>query len=112
MIAHSGPSPSLWSFQYVNLVYSVLVYSNIAFSMSGMATRHPKSYRRMLARLKRARQEAGLTQVEAAKALRASQQFVSRVELGERRIDPVELQAFARLYGKTVEYFIDASEEG
>ena len=111
-MVHSGPSPSLRSFQYVNLMYTVLVYSNIACTMPGMATRHPRSYRRMLERLRRARQEAGLTQVEAAKALKASQQFVSRVELGERRIDPVELQAFARLYGKTVEYFIDASEEG
>jgi len=60
----------------------------------------------MLRRLRQARQEAGLTQVEVAKALRQTQSFVSKCELGERRIDPLDLLDFAKLYGRPVEGFI------
>lgn len=61
----------------------------------------------MLGRLREARQEAGLTQVEAAARLGVPQTFISRVELGERRIDPLELEEFADLYGKPLDYFLD-----
>ncbi len=54
-----------------------------------------------------AREEADLTQVAAARKLRQSQTFVSKSESGDRRVDVVELQAFARLYGKPVEFFFD-----
>jgi len=63
-------------------------------------------YRRMLERLREARLAAGLTQVQVAERLGKPQSFVSKVELGERRIDPVELRRFAELYGKTVDYFL------
>lgn len=74
----------------------------------GMATRHPEGYRRMLDRLREARQAAGLTQVEVAQRLGAPQQFVSQVELGERRIDPLELKELAALYGKPLDFFLDS----
>ncbi len=70
------------------------------------ATRKP-AYRRFVARLRAAREEADLTQVAAARKLRQSQTFVSKSESGDRRVDVVELQAFARLYGKPVEFFFD-----
>jgi transcriptional regulator with XRE-family HTH domain len=54
----------------------------------------------MLTQLRRARKEAGLTQVDVARALHRTQAFVSKCELGERRIDPVDLQDFAVLYRK------------
>lgn len=72
-----------------------------------MATRHPERYREMLGRLREARRAAGLTQVEAAARLGVPQTFISRVELGERRIDPLELQEFADLYGKPIGYFLE-----
>ena len=72
-----------------------------------MATRHPQRYRRMLRRLREARTEAGLSQVQVAARLKVSQIFVSRVETGERRIDPVELLEFATLYGKPVMFFLE-----
>lgn len=72
-----------------------------------MATRHPERYRRMLGRLRKARKAAGLTQVEAAAHLGVPQTFISRVELGERRLDPLELQELAELYGKPLGYFLD-----
>lgn len=60
----------------------------------------------MLRRLRKAREEAGLTQVEVAKALKKTQSFVSKCELGERRIDPLDLDDFARLYGTTIESLV------
>lgn len=60
---------------------------------------HTSRYKEMLKRLREARLAAGLTQVEVAKALGKTQAFVSKCELGERRIDPIDLQDFAQLYG-------------
>lgn len=72
-----------------------------------MATRHPQRYRRMLRRLREARTEAGMSQVDVAARLKVSQIFVSRVETGERRIDPLELLELATLYGKPVMFFLE-----
>ena len=64
------------------------------------------AYRRFLAKLIKARTDAGLNQREAARRLRKTQSFVSRCETGDRRVDIVELQAFARIYRKTVQDFL------
>lgn len=61
----------------------------------------------MLERLRLARRASGLTQVEAAERLGVPQTFISRVELGERRLDPFELQELGELYGKPMEFFLD-----
>lgn len=58
----------------------------------------PDEYREMLVRLRRAREAAGLTQVEVAEALGRTQGFVSKVERGDVRIDPIELLHLAELY--------------
>jgi transcriptional regulator with XRE-family HTH domain len=63
-------------------------------------------YRQFLERLKQARQEAGLTQVQVAFKLHRPQSFVSKCESGERRVDVIELQEFARMYKKTIAFFI------
>lgn len=57
-------------------------------------------------RLKKARMEAGLTQTEVAEKLGASQSWVSKVELGELRVEAIWLNRFAKLYGKSVSYFL------
>jgi transcriptional regulator with XRE-family HTH domain len=63
-------------------------------------------YRAMVEKLKTARREAGLTQVEAAERLGKPQSYVSKVERAERRIDPPELARFAEIYGLPVEWFL------
>lgn len=63
-------------------------------------------YRRLLSQLKQARLEAGLTQVQVAAALGQPQSFVSKCESGERRVDVVELERFAELYGKPLSFFL------
>jgi len=64
-----------------------------------------KRYRVFLARLRQAREQAGLTQVEAAERVRRSQTWVSKCELGERRVDFVELEDLAAAYGKPIGWF-------
>ena len=71
-----------------------------------MATRNPERYKRLIRRLKQARLECGMSQVDVARALGEPQQFVSRVELGERRIDPTELAELAALYRQPIGYFL------
>jgi transcriptional regulator with XRE-family HTH domain len=66
-----------------------------------------KAYKRFLARLVQARHDAGLTQVEVAKRLGKAHSFLSKCELGERRVDFVELQQLAKIYGKDISFFRD-----
>lgn len=48
----------------------------------------------MLALLRAAREQAGLTQYDLAKKLGRSQSFVGKCEMGERRLDFVQLRDF------------------
>jgi ribosome-binding protein aMBF1 (putative translation factor) len=48
--------------------------------------------------LRDARQAAGLTQNDAAKALHKHASFISKCESGERRLDVIELAQLCRLY--------------
>jgi transcriptional regulator with XRE-family HTH domain len=68
---------------------------------------HTPEYKRMLLRLREAREEAGLTQEAVAKHFKKPQSFVSKCESGERRIDPTDLQKFALLYKKPLTFFLD-----
>jgi transcriptional regulator with XRE-family HTH domain len=67
---------------------------------------HTREYQFLLKQLRQARSEAGLTQVQVAKALGHRQSYVTKCELGERRLDPIDLLRFARLYKKPVAYFL------
>ena len=71
-----------------------------------VATLHTEEYESLVDRLRKAREEAGLTQEEVAEVFGRPQSFLSKVESGERRIDPVELCHFADLYKKPVEWFL------
>ncbi len=48
----------------------------------------------MLSQLRAARENAGLTQYDLAHRLGRSQSFVGKCELGERRLDLVQLRDF------------------
>ena len=60
-----------------------------------------RAYKNFLVRLIEARKQAGLTQVEVAKRLGRAHSFISKCELGERRVDFVELRQLAQIYKKT-----------
>ena len=65
------------------------------------------AYKNFLARLIEARKQAGLTQVDVAKRLGRARSFISKCELGERRVDFVELQQLAKIYNKDLSFFRD-----
>ena len=72
-----------------------------------MATTYRAKYSQFLLKLREARLDAGLTQVEVGKKLKQPQAYVSKIERGERRVDVVELGDFAKIYGKEINYFIN-----
>ena len=71
-----------------------------------MATKYRVKYQKLIAKLRSARLEASLTQVEAGKKLKKPQAYLSKIERGERRVDAVELSELAKAYNKSLDYFI------
>jgi len=65
-----------------------------------------KEYKQIAEKLKKARIESGLTQEVVAGKINKPQSYISKVEQGEQRIDIIELQHFASLYKKDINYFI------
>ena len=66
---------------------------------------YQRAYREFRERLRRARGEAGLTQREVCAKMGKSTSFISKCELGERRLDYVELRKLAKIYRKPVSFF-------
>lgn len=77
-----------------------------------MRSVHTTAYKAFLVRLVAARGESGLTQGEAALRLGMPQSRLSRMESGERRIDIIELAEIARLYSKSLSYFVPLARSG
>ena len=71
-----------------------------------MADKYRVKYQKLTIKLRSARLEAGLTQVEAGKKLKKPQAYISKIERGERRVDAVELSELAKAYNKSLDYFI------
>ncbi len=65
-----------------------------------------EEYKAIRERLKKARLAAGLKQTDVAKLLKRPQSYISDCESGEKKLDVLELQEFAKLYKKSVSYFI------
>ena len=70
-----------------------------------MTSKYRVKYQKFISRLREARLEAELTQVDVGKKLKKPQAYVSKIERGERRVDVVELGELARLYKKPLDYF-------
>jgi len=71
-----------------------------------MATKYRVKYQKFVQKLRQARLDANLTQVEAGRRLNKPQAYISKIERGERRVDAVELDELAKLYNKSLNYFI------
>ena len=65
-----------------------------------------KAYAIFIERMIRAREEAGLRQIDVAKKVKRPQSYISRVESGEYRLDILEVKKFAEIYKKDIEYFV------
>jgi len=66
---------------------------------------YQKAYTDFRERLIRARREAKLKQSEVNKLMGKPRTFISKCELGERRVDFVELQFLSKIYRKTIAFF-------
>jgi transcriptional regulator with XRE-family HTH domain len=66
-----------------------------------------KEYAYFVERLRKARLEAGLTQVQVTHELGRPQSHISNIESGQQRVDIVELKRFASMYRKQIGYFVD-----
>ncbi|MDD5432663.1 MAG: helix-turn-helix transcriptional regulator [Candidatus Omnitrophica bacterium] len=69
-------------------------------------TIYTKTHKLLVGKLIDARKKAGLKQVEAAKKLGRSQSYISKIEIGQRRVDIVQLKELAALYKKKLDFFI------
>ena len=67
---------------------------------------YTKDHKNIVERLRQARLDAGLEQKQVADRLGRTQSYISKIESGQRRIDVVQLKAFARIYKKDLDYFI------
>jgi transcriptional regulator with XRE-family HTH domain len=67
---------------------------------------YQKAYKAFRERLIKARKDAGLTQRDVNDRMGKPHSFISKCELGERRVDFVELQILARIYGKNISFFV------
>lgn len=61
-----------------------------------------ESRQRMGARLREAREYLGYSQDEVAKVLEVSRPAITNIESGQRKVEALELNKLARLYGRTV----------
>jgi transcriptional regulator with XRE-family HTH domain len=72
---------------------------------------HTDEYELLVDLLKEARASAGLTQVQLAKKLGQSQSFVSKMEIGERRLDAVQLRTVCLALDTTLPALVAKWEE-
>lgn len=70
---------------------------------------YEKRYQILLAKLRQAREAAGLSQEEAGKLLGRNQSYISRCESGERRLDVIELFQFADLYKVSIGQLLEGN---
>lgn len=66
-----------------------------------------KDYKKVIERLRQARNQSGLSQQEVADKIVKPQSYVSKVESGERRLDVVEMKKLAEIYKKDMSFFVE-----
>ena len=62
-------------------------------------------------RLREAREYLGISQDDAAEVLGIARPAVTLIESGGRKIEAVELGKLAKLYGRSVDFFLNGKEE-
>ena len=62
--------------------------------------------------LKQVRQEAGFRQMDLANALGVSQSYIAKLELGECKLDLVQLREICNILGTNLDEFVRRFEGG
>lgn len=80
--------------------------------MTSSSKSNPEEQQReaLAARLREAREYVGLSQEEVASVLKLSRPAITNIELGTRKVEAIELDQLARLYGRTVEFLLTGDE--
>lgn len=68
---------------------------------------YSREHKLLSERLRQARIDADLDQIQVARLLKKTQSYVSKIESGQRKIDIVQLKEFVRIYDKNINYFLD-----
>jgi transcriptional regulator with XRE-family HTH domain len=68
--------------------------------------------RRLAARLRDAREAAGLSQEDVAQRLGLPRPAISQIENGHRRVEALELARLAKLYARPLSFFADEEPMG
>ena len=76
-----------------------------------MKTIHSAKYQILLEQLIAARSAAGITQAELAQRLNRVQSYVSKVEIGERRLDVIEFLEYTKQIGADWREILDALQD-
>ncbi len=67
---------------------------------------YQEDHKKIVEHLKKARLDAGLSQIEVSEKLGRTQSYVSKIESGQRRFDVLQLKEFAKLYKKSLDFFV------
>ena len=67
---------------------------------------YQRAYSAFRKRLVTARTDSGMKQSEVNDLIGKPRTFISKCELGERRVDFVELQLLAKIYHKNLSFFV------
>jgi len=69
-------------------------------------TIYTKTHRYLVKQLIKARKQARLKQGDVARKLGRTQSYISKIEVGQRRLDIVQLKELAAAYKKKLDFFI------
>ncbi len=67
---------------------------------------YSKNHLFLIKQLKKAREESGLSQGDVAEIFGKTQSYISKAESGQRKIDVIQLNEFAKIYKKDINFFI------
>jgi DNA-binding XRE family transcriptional regulator len=101
----SGPCIGDVSFRDDSPFWGISQQLNISAGVNPRDREYQEACKAFRYRLVRARKEAGMTQREVCAKMGKSTSFISKCELGERRVDYVELQKLAKIYRKSMSFF-------
>src|SRR5690606_18451884 len=115
LVLHAGPAPSKRHWPLNTLTWGIRkqgIIQELVFVLAlPLSSIRSDLYRRMIELLVAARKDAGLTQAEVGERIGRRQTFVSKFELGERRLDVAEFVMVSRVIGADPHVIIRQAEE-
>jgi len=91
---------------FFSVFYIRIFLYRIYHSEDMKGRRYSDEWQNLGEKLRRAREEAGLSQYEVAEIINRCQSYLSKLEKGFVRLDLVQLKEFCDLYEKTIDYFL------